>query len=84
MTNDEKLVKIKAILLNDWDPIGVNGLDGAKDEYDSYAVEILQMVNAGADEKILFAYLKKMETEHMGLPGNEKVAETVAQKISGL
>jgi hypothetical protein len=84
MTTDEKLIKIKSILLEDWDPIGVKGLDGAKDEYDSYAVEILQMIDAGENEKNIFAYLRKMETVHMGLPGNESAVEMVAKKISSL
>jgi hypothetical protein len=63
------LSTLQRILLEEWDPIGVQDAPGAADEYDSYAFEIYTMLHSAAPptaERIA-AYLTLIEAEHMGL-----------------
>jgi hypothetical protein len=62
----EVYLQISRILWEDWDPIGVHGI-APDDEYDSYALELTAMLNAGASELEVSKYLKRMALEHMGL-----------------
>ena len=42
------------VLLHDWDPIGVQNVPEAHDEYDSYVSGIYQLLASGAsDERIV-------------------------------
>jgi hypothetical protein len=43
-----ELEAIKRLLLTEWDPIGVNGIPEAADEYDMYAMPILVRLQSGA------------------------------------
>lgn len=58
--------EIKNILLNYWDPIGVNGFSEAKDEYDGYIDDIIMIIVDGSKYK-LRRYLLWAERDHMGL-----------------
>ena len=62
----DALPKIKRLLSEKWDPIGVNGL-GPDDEYDSYAFRVFVMLKEGRRESAIAEYLKWVETENMGL-----------------
>lgn len=84
METDKTLSIIGQILLEDWDPIGIKKFSEASDEYDSYATDIAQMVYRGANRNTIFEYLRKIETEHMGIPGDEVITDTVAKKIESL
>ena len=41
--------KIDDILWDDWDPIGVNGIEDIRDEYTSYVPYIVNLKVRGAD-----------------------------------
>lgn len=68
----EELVveKINSFLLKKWDPIGVNNMIGAEDEYLQYAEEVYQIIRSSDSYEKLFNYLWEVETGHMGLRGN--------------
>ncbi|GMN12384.1 hypothetical protein [Altererythrobacter sp. MTPC7] len=63
----------KALLWEEWDPIevndGVNDGEGEwpDDEYDSYAPQLLSLVQSGKSKVEIEAYLTTVETEYMGL-----------------
>ena len=78
----EKMVR--AILLNDWDPIGVAGVDEAADEYDSYAAPIARMIVVGASISDLANHLVEIEAGAMGLKGDQDRARVVAAKLRSL
>ena len=61
---------IRLILLVDWDPIGVFGHPRAMDEYDSYAVDVYNLLSSDASEQELVDYLRRTEMERMGVGGN--------------
>jgi hypothetical protein len=62
---------IDEILWRDWDPIGVSGIDGARDEYHMYLPEVYRLALEGDRSKIVdylfwaatdFARLNVMKT----------------------
>jgi len=61
----EKMVQ--AVLLRDWDPIGVAGIPEATDEYDRYAASIAGMISAGSSITELANYLVEIEVGAMDL-----------------
>jgi hypothetical protein len=63
----EKRAAIRRILMSEWDPIGVNDTPEAADEYDGYIDPVLDLLNAKAGSDEVAAYLRKVETERMGL-----------------
>lgn len=75
------LEEIKRILWEDWDPIGVNSMSDAADEYDSYALQIYSKKASGADVKDIEKYLGKVETEFMGITLTASHNRLIAEKI---
>lgn len=73
---------IREILLNSWDPIGVNGGPEAIDEYDSYIPRIWRLVSSGASIAEIVAELQRIQTDEMGLAANPRRAEQVARALT--
>ncbi len=73
--------EIKKIILSKWDPIGIQDIPEAQDEYDSYVFDVYKLIKSKKTESELFDYLWRMETEHMGLSGNKKHTQTIAHKL---
>jgi hypothetical protein len=53
-----------------WDPIGVAGAPGARDEYDSYLPQVFARVRDNARAEEIVAYLLSIEKQSMGLRPN--------------
>jgi len=73
------LDEIKEELRKSWDPIGMNHIpdypdypDDAPGEYDGYAEDIYNILSSGSREDDLFKHLWAIETERMGLQGDEE------------
>ena len=64
----ELLRRVKTILWDDWDPIGVNCFPDAHGEYDSYASALLCRILHGDSAQDLDFHLSRIETDSMGLP----------------
>jgi hypothetical protein len=64
---EDILQTIRQTLMQYWDPIGVAGVPGAQDEYDSYIGPVYRLLSSGASDAELVDYLYKTETETMGL-----------------
>jgi hypothetical protein len=78
----EKLyIEIKKLLLMEWDPIGIREIEEASDEYDLYIPVICQMVASGKLPLEIENFLLLIETEYMGLNGNKKECERVANLL---
>jgi len=80
-TTDSIARKVRAILLNDWDPIGIAAIPQAADEYDRYVGHLAQMVVAGSPISDLSDHLIRIEVKDMGLKGNHDRARAVAAKL---
>jgi len=75
---------IRAILLKEWDPIGVADIPEAQDEYDAYVPGVYKRLITWASSEEIFAYLWDIETEHMGLYGNAGHTRAIAERLRGL
>jgi hypothetical protein len=76
--------KICDVLRKEWDPIGVGESPGAFHEYDGYAQSLLEMLRQRATQAKIFAYLWWAETENMGLDGERKKTEQIAERLANL
>jgi hypothetical protein len=72
---------IRQVFLRDWDPIGVANIPEAQDEYDSYISQIYGMLIRREPKHKLVDFLWWAETEHMGLYGNRRRTERVADLL---
>lgn len=63
----DDVTKVKQILWEIWDPIGVNGEPDAFGEYDSYAPHILTLLQSGASKDQLANALDHITNDLMGL-----------------
>ncbi len=63
---------IGLVLLHEWDPIGVSNEPNAQDEYDSYVAGVFHLLAAGVSNDELIDHLLEIETDRMGLPGQER------------
>jgi hypothetical protein len=72
---------IRRVLLHDWDPIGVADVPQAQDEYDSYVPELYSLLIRREPRHKLVDFLWWAETEHMGLCGNRRRTEQVADRL---
>ena len=75
---------IRDVLLKEWDPIGVSHVPEAQDEYDSYVSQIHGMLIRREPRHKLVDFLWWAETAHMGLYGNRRRTETVADSLLNL
>jgi len=53
--------------MSKWDPIGVSDVPEAADEYDSYIDGVWSLLKNTASDDVIAEYLRKIETERMGL-----------------
>ncbi|MEI6140999.1 MAG: hypothetical protein WCP85_17155 [Mariniphaga sp.] len=72
--------KIDDILWFDWDPLGINDI-APRDEYQSYVIDIFELVKAKADRQTIAEHLYKIETNNMAIGGNFEKCLTIAEKI---
>jgi len=79
-----RLDNVKALLLSEWDPIGIRDEPAAQDEYDAYAAVIADMIDAGRSETELADYLVSVGSEAIGLRADQRPAEAVAAKLVAL
>ena len=77
MASPAKLQMIRIVLLWAWDPIGVRDIPEAADEYDSYALAVLQMLETGASDRHIADYLTSVVRDRMGLGPNPKADENI-------
>jgi hypothetical protein len=59
--------KIDRILWEVWDPIGLNRISPARDEYSGYVNEVFQLLTSGASDHELAQHLLKIVHDRMEL-----------------
>src|SRR5690348_12771790 len=67
-------------VLRRWDPIGVITSDN-QDEYDSYSVPIVRMLDVGATVDELLGYMHWIVTDRMGIRFDEPRARRYAEEL---
>ena len=58
---------IRQVLLRDWDPIGIRGNDGLRDEYDAYIAPIYRILVGSRSRDELIGCLQRLEEEEIGI-----------------
>lgn len=84
MKSRSLLSDIKRVLLNDWDPIGIQDIPDAATEYDGYAPGIYQLLEESRSVEDIYAHLRWIVEDRMGLDGNEVHTRAVAKLLSSL
>jgi hypothetical protein len=72
---------IREVLMREWDPIGVADIPEAADEYDSYIGEVYGLLVRREPLHKITDFLWWVETQHMGLAGNRRKTEVVAERL---
>lgn len=81
--------------MKEWDPIGVDGIPEAADEYDRYAGEVGEMLRQGVDAPSVAEHLRRVREEYIGLGPDddylqrerriaEQLVEWYAAEMAGL
>lgn len=76
--------EFRNILLHKWDPIGVQSLPEAVNEYDHNVPTIYSMLIADKPLHEVVDYLVWLETDHMGLFADPRRTENVAKRLARL
>jgi GTPase SAR1 family protein len=73
----ENRARVRQILLRDWDPIGIQDIAEASDEYDRYADKAyVMLMDERATAEIIAAYLYGVAAEYIGLGRSTQLEET--------
>jgi hypothetical protein len=64
---EESCAKIREILMERWDPIGISDEPQAADEYDSYIPKIHHLLNSNASIAEIQDYLFEIVDKRMGM-----------------
>ena len=75
---------IHDILLRDWDPIGINDVPEAHDEYDSYIGGVYRLLASDCSIDQIVDYLATIESQTMGLDvaNRERLARVANQLVA--
>lgn len=66
-----------------WDPIGVNGIPEASDEYDSYLGPLAKKLREGADARGVSEYLSEIQSQRMEIPATPDQLTDVGERVAG-
>jgi hypothetical protein len=85
MKRKELLQSVKEVLFLKWDPIGLNSNPARSDEYDSYAIGIVRLLQAEADEYKIAEHLRSLQRVSMGMSStNEERDRGIARRLISL
>jgi hypothetical protein len=73
--------ELRMLLMTYWDPIGVNGIPEASDEYDSYLGPLAEKLREGANARGACEYLSEIQTERMEIPASADQLADVGERI---
>jgi hypothetical protein len=69
------------VLVQTWDPIGIQNERNAQDEYDGYVEEIYRVLSKGVSDDELAAHLCSILTNHIGLSANLQSQKETVQAL---
>ena len=77
--------RIRAVLFEDWDPMGLSDAPGTPDDYDAVAREVHALITdpVTTAERVA-AYLRWVEREQMGLQRRPGMATSAAVRVMAL
>ncbi|MBI2804021.1 MAG: hypothetical protein HYX68_03450 [Planctomycetes bacterium] len=76
---------VQDILVSEWNPLGVKGHPDCRDEYDSFAIAFVPLLQAGADEFKIAGRLSLIQRVEKGLKNvNDERNHQVARRLHEL
>ena len=73
------------VLRRDWDPIGGGMIpDLPADEYDDYAPQVVSLIETGATDQAIIAYLQRLEKDTIGASSGSDLVRVAAQLRSAV
>lgn len=65
---------IDTILYDEWDPLGINDMEDARDEFRAYVTDIFELTTRRAGSASIAKQLSDIATYKMGVPSNMQIA----------
>ncbi len=82
MNNANTKIRVVQGILRRWDPVGVKpGQFAPEDEYNSYAPQIVKLVENGCSSDVLTAHLERLCVHTMGVGPNKRASTKFAAEI---
>ena len=75
--------ELRGLLMKYWDPIGVNGIPEASDEYDLYLGPLAKKLREGADARGVSEYLSEIQSQRMEIPARPDQLTDVGERVVG-
>lgn len=72
---------VRKVLIDDWDPLGVQGIPEATDEYDDYIAGIHQILLGSRSSTEIVDNLRRVEIELIEVCTSDLVRQGVAEKL---
>lgn len=76
--------QVDEVLWAEWDPIGINDNEDARDEYSNYVDDIVTMLKGEVSTSELSSHLLSIEKQKMSLEGNRDNCDRVAKILLSL
>ena len=78
----EFIERIRSVLIEHWDPIGIGSNPHLRDEYNMYIPEIARILSApSVSRTAVFDYLKNIEVDRMGILEDSRRVESVSRYL---
>jgi hypothetical protein len=74
--------ELRRLLMTYWDPIGVNGIPEASDEYDTYLGPLAKKLREGADARGVCEYLFEIQSKWMEIPARADQLADVSERVT--
>jgi hypothetical protein len=75
---------IREVLIREWDPIHIQDVPEAQDEYDAYVGGVYQLLVSGASEFAIATHLAAVERESMGFSTSAEALVPVGRRLKQL
>ena len=75
---------IREVLIREWDPIHIQDVPEAQDEYDAYVGGVYRLLASGASEFAIAAHLASVERDSMGFSTSAEALLPVARRLKQL
>uniref|UniRef100_A0A486XT63 Uncharacterized protein n=1 Tax=Rheinheimera sp. BAL341 TaxID=1708203 RepID=A0A486XT63_9GAMM len=72
---------VREAVHKEWDPIGVYEYSEEMGEYDGYVPNLCQLLLDGGTEDQVFSFLWAVETDSMGLTGDEQATRKFSKRL---
>jgi hypothetical protein len=72
---------VRSILIETWDPLGVNGAPGAASEYDQQVMVVVEMLEARGEMAEIAEFLQRSEEELIGQDADAEICTKTAAAL---